>query len=386
MQTPSTLRRSLLLSLVGLTTGGLALVVFGACGFDPPAKNTAEGGGGGSGPGGPCKADPGQLPTPNCDNSSNDCSQPGCPIDTSKCGDPGTCLPLADNGGKSTLDFRIRRLNIAAPPSLALPLIQNAIVTKNIDLKAKQCGELGNGAFNWLIRLDKTANTLKTGGAPPVTDFLGQGYCFYNHTTTTGVKVGPADGTVKFDGDTFSTTTPIKSLPIPIFLAGDVNNVIVLPITDATITSVTISANNNCIGSFQPKALDSDCVDDPGACSKWQTAGAIGGYITLEEADGVLVQDLSESLCVLLTGTVSSKTADGKCQRDGGGHIVPKGDFCSTTKTAGGCQDSYWLAATFAASAAKINDGSTTVECQAGGGPVDSGADTSADAADATGE
>lgn len=383
MQT-SSVPRPLLLSLLGLATGGLALVVFGACGFDPPTKNTVEGGGG-SGPGGPCKADPGELPSPNCDNSSNDCTQPGCPIDQSKCGDPGTCLPLADNGGKATLDFRIRRLNIAAPPTLALPLIQNAIVTKNIDLKAKQCGELGNGAFNWLIRIDKAAGTLKTGGAPPVTDFLGQGYCFYDHTTSTGTKVQAAEGPIKFDGDTFSTTTPIKSLPIPIFLAGDINNVIVLPITNAVITKVTLSANDNCIGSFQPKALDSDCVDDPGACSKWQTAGAIGGYITLEEADSVVVQDLSESLCVLLTK--ATKDANNKCPRDGSGHIIPKGDYCSTTQSGGGCQDSYWLAATFAASAAKINDGSTTPECQGGGGPVDAGPDVSGDdASDAAGD
>jgi hypothetical protein len=360
--------------VITAATGGLALVVFNACGFDPPAKNTSDGGGGPEGIV-KCEAPPGKLPEPNCDNSDNKCTETGCPIDPS-CGEVTTCLPLSKNTGKTLLDFRIRRLSVAAPPTLAEAFVQNSVVTKNIDLKAKQCGELGNGAFNWLFQIDKTANKLRTGGAPPSTDAFGLGYCFYDHTTNEGIVVAPAETSIKFEGDTFSTAAPIAKLNVPIFLGGNVDNAIVLPLTDATVTKTTLSADGDCIGQFEPKALTSDCQDDPSSCAKWKTAGAIGGYITLEEADNVPVKDLNESLCVLLT-KATKQGPEGKCPRDGAGGL-PKGDFCSTTKTAGGCQDSYWLAATFAASAVKIHDGAGVPECKTGGGPKpDAGVDAS---------
>ena len=40
-----------------------------------------------------------------------------------------------------------------------------------------------------------------------------------------------------------------------------------------------------------------------------------------------------------------------------------KGDYCSTTKSAGGCQDSFWLAATLAASAAEVQATPTDPFC-----------------------
>jgi hypothetical protein len=357
--------------------GGLLLLVFNACGFDPPAKNTSDGGGTEGVV--KCEAPPGKLPEPNCDNSDNKCTETGCPIDPS-CGEATTCLPLAKNGGGAVLDFRIRRLNVAAPPTLAEAFVQNSVVTKNVDLKAKQCGELGNGAFNWLFQIDKDKNTIRTGGAPPSTDVFGLGYCFYDHSTKEGIVVKPAETTIKFDGDTFSTAVPIAKLNVPIFLGGNVDNAIVLPLTDATVTKTTISAGGDCIGAFEPKALTSDCQDDPSSCAKWKTAGAIGGYITLEEADAVPVKDLNESLCVLLT-KATKQGPEGKCPRDAAG-ALPKGDFCAATKSGGGCQDSYWLAATFAASAVKIHDGGAVAECKSGGGPgPDAGNDAAPDAA-----
>jgi hypothetical protein len=66
--------------VITAATGGLALVVFNACGFDPPAKNTSDGGGGPEGIV-KCEAPPGKLPEPNCDNSDNKCTETGCPID-----------------------------------------------------------------------------------------------------------------------------------------------------------------------------------------------------------------------------------------------------------------------------------------------------------------
>jgi len=85
-----------------------------------------------------------------------------------------------------------------------------------------------------------------------------------------------------------------------------------------------------------------------------------------EEADNVSVTDLNESLCALLTNDQGLPPPGSikKCARDAANKIVAKGDYCSTSKKAGDCQDSYWLTATFAASAVNINDGSTTAVCK----------------------
>jgi hypothetical protein len=359
--------------LLSVVLGGASFVFFTACGFSPPDKNTASN----TGPAGACTATPGTFPAPNCDNATESgCTGGGCAIQA-ECGSPSTCLPLSDNSSKSVLDFRMRRLNVAAPAALAEAFVQNTVVTANIDLagtpSAPVCGDEGAGAFNWLLQIDKTGNTLKTGGAIPPSNPFTDGYCFYNHITPTGnINVTPSTVPITFDstGNTFDSQ-PIPKLEVPIFLNGDKNSVIVLPLTNVIMKGITLSDSNNCIGSFNIAALDNTCAEiDDSQCSKWKTAGALGGYITLAEADNVSIDVLNESLCVLVTQT--TKGPDSKCQPD----ALTKGDYCSTTNSATGCTDSVWLAATFAASAALINDGSTTPECQGGGGTTDAGTDS----------
>ncbi len=388
-----TKRILLALSVTGCAAGAVAALVV-ACTPDRvrpynPSVGPAPCDGGG----------PGNFPSPTCDPSDNSCPATDgvCNIDTQKCGDPNTCLPMADNTGKTTLDMRLRRLFLTAPASLTSAVIQDSVVTKGIDLKAPECGDpSGDGSFNWLVRIDKSAGMVTTGGAPPSSDPFGQGFCFFRKQVGT-LDVKPEQAKITFDstGNTFTSDT-IPLLNVPVFVGGDINAIIVLPIRDAVLQSATLSSDGNCIGSFNSKALTSSCVvSDPGSCTKWHTAGAIGGYMTLEDADQVDVSVLSSSLCVVLTKT--AKGPDNKCMRDTNGNIAATGDFCSTTKTPGGCADSFWLSAAFAAAAVKINDGSADPNCQAGAvdGGSDSGADAGADggadagdagAADAAGE
>ncbi|MBX3209776.1 MAG: hypothetical protein KF764_32380 [Labilithrix sp.] len=364
--------------LVGL--GGVAATVALAC-EDDPHRRTAPGqvlGGGGA-----CEALPGALPKADCDDSEGICTPvPGCEIDEARCGSKSTCLPMGDNQGKDILDLRIRRLNIAAPAALAGPLIQNTVVNTGIDLAQPACAENGKGSFSWIMRVDKTAGTLVTGGAPPAADPLGQGFCFANFELA-GTKVAPITAKIELTGDTFKTVDR-QNVNIPIFLSESLASAIILPIRDARIEDVTISAGGNCVGAFNAAALDSTCTEDRTLCSKWSTAGALGGLITLEDADVVTIPDLNhKSLCAFL-----ASDAGLVCVRDAAGKIVYKGDYCSTDKTPGSCQDSVWLAATFAASAAKIFDGNGIVEGCSGattappdaGSDADASADASADA------
>ena len=303
-------------------------------------------------------------------------SLPGCAIDEARCGSKSTCLPLADNKGKDVLDLRIRRLNIAAPAALVSPLIQNTVVNSGIELAQPACAESGKGLFTWLLRVDKKAGSLVTGGAPPSADPIGQGFCFASFELG-GTNVQPITAKIELTGDTFKTLDR-QNVNIPIFLSEQLSSAIILPIRDARIEGVTISADGNCIGAFNPAALDPSCTEDRSLCSKWTTAGALGGFITLEEADGVRIRDLNnKSLCAFLASDSGLV-----CARDPQGKIVYKGDFCSTDRTPGSCQDSVWLAATFAASAAKIFDGNGIVEGCSGAitGPADGGSDASSDA------
>jgi len=342
---------------------------------------------------------PGNFPPPNCDPSDNSCPSTGgtCNIDKAKCGDPSTCLPLADNSQKAQYDFRLRRLLITAPPALVgnavgTGLIQTSIIDKGVDLAAPECGDTsGNGAFNWLLRLDPSADTALTGGAPPSSDPFGQGYCFYRHLLGS-LDVEPVQVGITFDDAGAFTTSPISLLDVPVFVspdagAADPNNVIILPLRNAVLKQAQLSNNDNCIGAFDLQALDQTCaVADPSSCSKWHTAGTLGAIMTLEDADQVKVSLLNESLCVILTVTQPDPTTRG-CARDGQGKIVAKGDYCSTSNKPGDCADSFWLSATFAASAVTINDGSSEPTCQGGGdaGPGDAG-DDGGDAGDAAGD
>jgi len=361
------------IGLAALGLAGAAWVVL-ACADEPHRRTSPEQARGG---GGACAALPGEFPAPNCDSSENQCeSRPGCTIDEARCGSKSTCLPIGDNKGKDVLDFRIRRLKIATPESLAGELIQNTVVTLNIDLAEKTCGEQGKGLFTWLLQVDRKNNTLITGGAPPPDDAIGQGFCFAR-VDVGAIKVEPIKTKIEFTGDTFKSLEPMK-VNIPIFLSKDITSAILLPISGIRLSGVQISDEGNCIGHLNELALDPSCFDDS-LCSKWQTSGALGGYITLEEADEVKIRDLNnKSLCSFLAGEAD------KCARDASGKILFQGDFCSKDQQAGSCADSMWLAATFAASAAKIFDGTKTVPgCSGASTVVDAGVDAGPGAADA---
>lgn len=363
---------------LGLVGVGAAATIAIACSDDPHLRTSPEQAAGG---GGACAASAGQLPPPNCDDSDNNCTQasPACSIDEARCGSAATCLPIGDNKGKTVEDFRIRRLKIATPAALAGDLIQNTVVTLNIDLAEKACGENGKGLFTWLLRVDRANNTLITGGAPPPNDALGQGFCFARFKSAS-LDVAPITTPIAFEGDTFKSLE-LRKLSIPIFLSQDVGSVVLLPISDVRLEGVTISDEGQCIGKLNPLALDSNCFDDS-ICSKWKTAGSLGGYITLEEADQVKIRDLNnKSLCSFLSGESES------CARDAQGKIVYQGDYCSTDKKPGSCADSMWLAATFAASAAKIFDGQGAIEaCSGAVAPEDAGADAANDAGSDAGD
>jgi hypothetical protein len=314
-----------------------------------------------------CSVLPGEYPPPDCDATAKDpgaCQGGGCAIDEKKCGAASSCLPLGDNRGRSVLDFRIRRLVFAAPEALAALDFAARVTTPSVDLKSPECGEQGFDSWPWLLRFDRQRKTLTTGGAPPSSDPFKLGYCFFN-SERNGFRIGPAtDLPVRYDEATrvFSSGAASRLL-MPVFVQGDLKNMIVLPISDFAVRNVALTVEDNCIGAFNPRALDGTCKETA-ACSKWKTAGAMAGHITLEEADKVDIPSLHQSLCALLAKVPPGGGADiTRCPRDGSGKITSLGDYCAASNSACDCRDSFWLAATFAASAVRIHDGSSVPEC-----------------------
>jgi hypothetical protein len=272
---------------------------------------------------------------------------------------------MADNAGKSRLDFRLRKLNVTAPARLASEFVQTAVIDQGINLK-NVCGEGGDGTLNWLMRFDTSSGTLTTGGGPPSSDPFHLGYCFA-HETVGGLSVGPVSATLTSAGGIYSTAT-IPKIDVPVYGPANGGVPIILPITNARLEGVTISSDGNCIGAYNPSGVTAPaagsmfCIDQaPSLCQRWHTAGSLGGYITLQEAQQVYVPQQQETLCALLVYGLGATTPD--CPVDAAGNVTATGDYCSTTKQPAGCADSYWLAATFAASAVLIDDSPTDPQC-----------------------
>ena len=91
---------------------------------------------------------------------------------------------------------------------------------------------------------------------------------------------------------------------------GDPGAPIVLPAPwGARFSDVTISADNNCIGDINQAWYASGACQDIAldTCPKWYTAGAFGGYITLQDAQNVEIVAIGVSLCsVLVYGLTGS--------------------------------------------------------------------------------
>ncbi len=339
------------------------------------------------GDGGPCSGPVGGFPPSMCDPSDE--QVPGClsPYDAGcnlspKCGDPNTCEPLAKNPppGTGTDNFRMRLLNLTAPPSISNFAVQSLIVTSAVDLPASpdaggaSCGENGTGLFSWLLTVDKSTGTVVTGGAPPTKDPFDTGYCFTNGTIG-GIAVAPIKLQATFTGNTFDTAAVPGTVYVPVFQPSN-GGVIMLPVSEAAFHDVTISDDGNCIGSLNqyasyPQGGDGGVCINPMAigtysCSRWHSAGTLAGYITLKNADAVQVPVMEKSLCVLLVGEAASNGASpAKCTEA----AFTQGDYSSSTHEAcsgGSTCDSFWLSGQFAASAVKITDGPGISLCNGG--------------------
>ncbi len=320
-----------------LAVGAVGLVGFvSGCGTDNPAGTTSSNG------------------TPTCEL-------------TAKCvsADP-TCVAIVDNKDQKQFGLRMSQILISKPATLSATSFVGQTVASGVTLSRPDCfltGASAGGTFSWLIQFDFDTNMVCTGGAkPPVK--AEDGYTFVNEMLMQGgttFDIKP----IKFSspnlaGGTFSVMTG-QDIIVPIYTAE--GGVILLPLRKARITEGKLSSNNNCVGSFNGSGLDpyNNCGPLPSENQfTFNNAGKLDGYITLEDADGVIVDLAGASLCALITGDGDGAKPIEKCKRDPATmKIAYKGDWCDGTNAAADatCADAVQLAAEFAASAVKVNGG-----------------------------
>ncbi|MEZ4446543.1 MAG: hypothetical protein R3B72_46115 [Polyangiaceae bacterium] len=314
------------------TMAAVGLGLTGACGDG--GGDTSSGSGGGA---------------------SADCTptDPACPA----VGITSDCLSLVDNTGLDQFALRLSQLSVKAPEALTNPFVYG-IVSQGVNINLPACNiNTGKGTFNMLTIFDKTADTLTLAGAYPEAS-PADGYCIVDDMAS---EVAPITVTANLQADGSFSTDPIPRIVVPIFLdiSGDLGSAVFLPLREGRITGGQLSADQNCIGRFNGDKLDPafECAADPNDVEFFENGASLDGFITLEDADEVIVELTNQSLCVLLSGdykTYGDGMMPNRCLRDGGGAITLKGDWCSTTNAAGGCQDAFHLEAEVASSGAAL--------------------------------
>ncbi|KYF75718.1 hypothetical protein BE20_18925 [Sorangium cellulosum] len=283
-----------------------------------------------------------------------DCSQKH-PVCTAVASD---CVAVHDNRDATTFGLRMAQLTITKPDVLAIGYVAR-LVAQGLTITLPQCNLNGTGTFSWLLEFDKANGKLRTGGARIADDPL-EGYCFANMSVGE-FEIAPTEIDAPL-GDDGAWSGEAETLNVPIFLETSPDPII-LPMHQVRLTDATLSADNNCIGRYNVKGLDpmNACLPgqdgDPPA---FINGGKLAAFITLEEVDRVIVPDVKQSLCVVLSGDIVKYGAGGEpntCKRDESGQIVLKGDWCSATNSPAtdDCADAYALGGEFAASAVKIN-------------------------------
>lgn len=274
---------------------------------------------------------------------------------------PSKCIALDDPCSKTSYTLRIGQLSIAAPLVFAQGVVGN-IVANAVQLNLDQCNLYGGGTFSWLLTVEEVTGQLTTGGAKPEADPTA-GYC-YTKEVIQSVQVSPATAPAIIDASGVLNAGEIPSLAMPLYLDSQGSSVVLLPLRKVLIHDAALSPQRRCIGEYNADQLDpaNNCFAEPPAVKAFDDAGKIDAHMTLEDADAIIVDSLSQSLCVLLSGNAAMYGDGGspsKCKRDAMNQIIYKGDWCSATNAAASamCADAARVLATFAASAVKLKPG-----------------------------
>lgn len=350
---------------------GLAVVVACGGGEIDGSEGGGKGGTGGTGSAGAAgmaaAGAAGESGTGGTGGVSDTCwpSHPSCGLS----GVGQSCVAWHDNLSSSTRSFRMSMLDLAKPETLAGQFLQDNLIRKNMDLNLPMCFQEGTGLFSWLLEFDTGSQRARTGSAHVQTN-PAQGYCYVQESVV-GFPTQPEEVSFAFSLDqgkmSFHFAEAIEKLMVVIYLLDDEARALVLPLHQLMVTEGTMSADGNCIGSWNGDGLEVDLNCQPGySGEQWIHGARVAGYIDVEESETVWIPEMQMTLCVALSGSATTYGEDfedelhkGKrCARDEGGKIraAERADWCSATNAA--CQppqaDAFRFEGAFAASAVKV--------------------------------
>ncbi|NUP05186.1 MAG: hypothetical protein HOW73_03895 [Polyangiaceae bacterium] len=272
---------------------------------------------------------------------------------TDQCMAGKECINVADNSGaQDSFLMRMSWVEIENPSTfnegLFPQLFQGSFLPS-----LPTCNLLGSGTFNWLLRFALETPAIVTGGAPQPAN--GINYVF-TQATIDNFPVVPAELPAVFDTATGSFDTLAGEVLLPLYLDAQGSSALLLPLRELRFEG-TYSPDQNCIGHYNAEGLSPDDECKPTATTPaFVTGASFDSYITLEDADQIIVAQLQQSLCVLISGDATAYGDGGnpaKCRRTDG-VIDYEGDWCSATnEPADGttCSDAVRFNGRFAASA-----------------------------------
>ncbi|MBI3201490.1 MAG: hypothetical protein HYZ29_08105 [Myxococcales bacterium] len=272
------------------------------------------------------------------------------------------CLAKADFSAAAVTQLRMTSHRVESPAAMAAPFVQDNIITAGSTLEEPSCNLNGTGRFNFLVQVNTEKKELTLGGGVQqalVGPALG-GTCWAAFTDpASGLEVKQHVTTYTEIGGELQAK--LVSFVMPIYLddQAQLGSAMLVPIREMTFRA-RLSADKNCVGRYAAEKLDKALsCQPPGGQFAWEAAGTYEGYIMVDDADKVMVVSVDQSLCVVLTGDPSKWKGTGKDCKTSKGFTdtgaMPKGDWCSMTNSAGGCQDAWRLVIDFAAQAIKIN-------------------------------
>lgn len=225
-------------------------------------------------------------------------------------GDTEFC-PRFRNNEMNSPKFVLTQIDINAPSSLLPTTAVGRLLNTSIR----------NAAFSWGVAFDLTANTVRTGTIrQPVSVRLGTGY--YNEMLAFVMNEAPVSGMLMADrwnpvtapvaltGSTVSMTegTTVPLITIPVFDEMDRSMLVTeLPLRDARLSGLRLTANRNCIGT----AFSSFNSCGP-SNNRWNTSsdntamgtpnGVLEAKLTFEDTLNIRVVSLNMPLCNIIAG------------------------------------------------------------------------------------
>ena len=270
------------------------------------------------------------------------------------------CLAEIPQAANPVFGMRIAHLTIDLPKSLGTGIV-GSVLSTSVAPNDKACGLDGGGSFSWLLQFDTNKGLITTGGAKPVPGPFTP-YSFVNEVFVFGgtkFVVAPVVLPAKLAGCNITSGT--ADVVLPIFTDGTGTQAILFPLHQLQFFKGSFSADHGCVGSYNALGLDPSNACQPDTTHPQFIDGArAGGFLVLAETDLIIVPQLNQSLCVLLSGNAGTYGDGGSpthCKTSATNEILFQGDWCSSTNApaTASCHDALQFNAGFAASGVAIN-------------------------------